>query len=865
MARCRRQVVAWLTALALHVICIHGASGDGLASLNPDHSVDEAPNAELHALYTSSAQNGDRREAGSSESRLGELLGNETVVNKTASNTSAATAEIKKLTTKSERAAQHAVAKAQSDEAAVKAKATKKILKKAAKRESKDAEKSAAEAKTVMKQKSGAQKNNEAMNRIRNKARKLKLKQIYVEHVQIATRAKEYLHKVKSGAREAKQANATVEQMEDKAHGGVQAEVNERMIKAKSRIAATEATADEKAADAVSSENPKPKGVKVGQNITSSQGDENGDHGPMAKVELQKAVADAQLAAKQAKSQKTNQTAQDVASAAMLKVSQMTDVLKGAIAHDKKIRSVMSNEIDAKMRQVKSSGLVKQKNIEIRELKNEEDAKLKVLEKQREVSKIEASSKDKKADAKIDKKLEKEKEKRLGIKLKAKLLKAEDGVRSDNLKLKEKEEAKTLTSKESEFKASERTREVAQKRVGENRESKEKKTEVNKEKEKGKADMNKQRIKSLRENLVGDAKKLKKQTKREEAKVKEAAKDVQKANDKDMVQTMGVAGAALKDKLQKRAAKVAQKAKKHMQEAEKNEEADKNRIVKKIQKAEKKITKSKGKEALDKVKLDSFKARDQATLASEEKVHKKRELEKYQEKLKSKEYRAQLKAKLVNELKAQVKQEVEGPYKQKLKKKLKRTLTAEIKTELNAQGANKMALEKKPVTATNKAKAVENQGSVQQNSTSNQTKSFMLSPKNQKEADQESSKVIGSTGNGNTKTFQKVDSPAAQFALQEAENAAATAATTTAEYAQKELDVQEGRDSGSDKQAKFDWNDQNAYWNQQERMKLKKEAAANEARAVVRHQAAQAAVQHQAAQAAQAAVQDERYRVLSPG
>merc|ERR1712166_1606788 len=162
MARCRRQVVAWLTALALHVICIHGASGDGLASLNPDHSVDEAPNAELHALYTSSAQNGDRREAGSSESRLGELLGNETVVNKTASNTSAATAEIKKLTTKSERAAQHAVAKAQSDEAAVKAKATKKILKKAAKRESKDAEKSAAEAKTVMKQKSGAQKNNEA-------------------------------------------------------------------------------------------------------------------------------------------------------------------------------------------------------------------------------------------------------------------------------------------------------------------------------------------------------------------------------------------------------------------------------------------------------------------------------------------------------------------------------------------------------------------------------------------------------------------------------------------------------------------------------------------------------------------------------
>ena len=128
----------------------------------------------------------------------------------------------------------------------------------------------------------------------------------------------------------------------------------------------TEATADEKAADAVSSENPKPKGVKVGQNITSSQGDENGDHGPMAKVELQKAVADAQLAAKQAKSQKTNQTAQDVASAAMLKVSQMTDVLKGAIAHDKKIRSVMSNEIDAKMRQVKSSGLVKQKNIEIR-------------------------------------------------------------------------------------------------------------------------------------------------------------------------------------------------------------------------------------------------------------------------------------------------------------------------------------------------------------------------------------------------------------------------------------------------------------------------------------------------------------------
>merc|ERR1712166_727353 len=178
---------------------------------------------------------------------------------------------------------------------------------------------------------------------------------------------------------------------------------------------------------------------------------------------------------------KTNQTAQDVASAAMLKVSQMTDVLKGAIAHDKKIRSVMSNEIDAKMRQVKSSGLVKQKNIEIRELKNEEDAKFKVLEKQREVSKIEASSKDKKADAKIDKKLE----------------------------------------KESEFKASVRTREVAQKRVGENRESKEKKTEVNKEKEKGKADMNKQRIKSLRENLVGDAKKLKKQTKREEAKVKE--------------------------------------------------------------------------------------------------------------------------------------------------------------------------------------------------------------------------------------------------------------------------------------------------------------------------------------------------------
>ena len=119
--------------------------------------------------------------------------------------------------------------------------------------------------------------------------------------------------------------------------------------------------------------------------------------------------------------------------------------------------------------------------------------------------------------------------------------------------------------------------------------------------------MNKQRIKSLRENLVGDAKKLKKQTKREEAKVKEAAKDVQKANDKDMVQTMGVAGTALKDKLKKRAATVAQKAKKHMKEAEKNEEAHKNRIVKKIQKAEKKITKSKAKEAIDKVKLDSFK------------------------------------------------------------------------------------------------------------------------------------------------------------------------------------------------------------------------------------------------------------------
>ena len=119
--------------------------------------------------------------------------------------------------------------------------------------------------------------------------------------------------------------------------------------------------------------------------------------------------------------------------------------------------------------------------------------------------------------------------------------------------------------------------------------------------------MNKQRIKSLRANLVGDAKKLKKQTKREEAKVKEAAKDVQKANDKDMVQTMGVAGTALKDKLKKRAATVAQKAKKHMKEAEKNEEADKNRIVKKIQKAEKKITKSKAKEAVDKVKLDSFK------------------------------------------------------------------------------------------------------------------------------------------------------------------------------------------------------------------------------------------------------------------
>ena len=149
---------------------------------------------------------------------------------------------------------------------------------------------------------------------------------------------------------------------------------------------------------------------------------------------------------------KTNQTAQDVASAAMLKVSQMTDVLKAAIAHDKNVRSVMSNEIDAKMRQVKSSGLVKQKNIEIRELKNEEDAKLKVLEKQREVKKIEASSKDKKADAKIDKKLEKEKEKRLGIKLKAKLLEAEDGVRADNLRLKEKEEAKNLKSKESDFK-----------------------------------------------------------------------------------------------------------------------------------------------------------------------------------------------------------------------------------------------------------------------------------------------------------------------------------------------------------------------------------------------------------------------------
>ena len=119
--------------------------------------------------------------------------------------------------------------------------------------------------------------------------------------------------------------------------------------------------------------------------------------------------------------------------------------------------------------------------------------------------------------------------------------------------------------------------------------------------------MNKQRIKSLRANLVGDAKKLKKQTKREEAKVKEAAKDVQKANDKDMVQTMGVAGTALKDKLKKRAATVAQKAKKHMKEAEKNEEAHKNRIVKKIQKAEKKITKSKAKEAIDKVKLDSFK------------------------------------------------------------------------------------------------------------------------------------------------------------------------------------------------------------------------------------------------------------------
>ena len=223
-------------------------------------------------------------------------------------------------------------------------------------------------------------------------------------------------------------------------------------------------------------------------------------------------------------------------------------------------------------------------------------------------------------------------------------------------------------------------------------------------------------------------------------------------------------------------------------------------------------------------------------------MHKKRELEKYQEKLKSKEYRAQLKAKLVNELKAQVKQEVEGPYKQKLEKKLRRTLTAEIKTELNALGANKMAMEKKPVTAT---------PSVQQNSAANQTKSFMLSPKNQKEADQESSKVK-STGNGKTRTFRKIDSPAAQFALQEAENEAATAATTTAEYAQKELDVQEGRNSGSDKQAKFDWNGQNAYWNQQESMKLKKEVAANEARAVVRHQA-------------QAAVQDERYKVLSPG